>query len=251
MSARTPSRLSFASHPSRLHRTFARLAAAVPSRCGICARWPAEPVCEACRLRFAQPLHRCARCALPVPAGVGECGACVKSPPPLDACFAAVPYDYPWSSLVAQFKFQGRAGWARSFARLVLDTPGVAQAVEDCDLVLPMPLARERLAERGFNQALALARCLAPARKVEPALLLRLANTPPQAALGRKERLANVRHAFGVEPLRLRDVRGRHVLVVDDVMTSGASLFAAAEALRRAGAASVGAVVFARTDEAD
>ena len=222
--------------------------AAVPSRCNVCARWPAEPVCDACVARFARPQRRCLRCALPVPDGVSECGACLREPPPLDACHAAVSYSYPWSALVTQYKFHGQPGWAGVFARLLQRAAGVPQAVARADCVLPMPLAPERLAQRGFNQALELARRIAPA-KHDAALLLRLRDTPPQAALGRRERLANVRAAFGVEPLRASVLQGKHVVLVDDVMTSGASLFAAAQALRAAGAAHVSAVVIARTDE--
>jgi ComF family protein len=238
--------------PSALAPMLSRIAARVPSRCSVCARWPAEPVCRECVARFAQASSsggRCGRCALPVPHGIAECGRCVKEPPPLDACFAAVAYAYPWVALVTRFKFQGDAGWAGFFAQLMLDVPGVREAARDCDLVLPMPLARRRLAERGFNQALELARRVAPGAKADPGLLLRLRETAPQAALGRKAREANVRHAFGVQPLRSAEVRGRHVLLVDDVMTSGASLFAAAHALRAAGAATVAAAVLARTDE--
>jgi predicted amidophosphoribosyltransferase len=125
----------------------------------------------------------------------------------------------------------------------------VSEALAASDVVLPMPLARSRLADRGFNQALELARRLAPAPKLQPQLLLRLRDTAPQAALGRRERLDNVRGAFGVEPLRAAQVRGRRVVLVDDVMTSGASLHAAAAALRSAGAAHITAVVVARTPE--
>ena len=224
------------------------LAAAVPSRCNVCGRWPAAPVCAACVHKFARLRPRCRRCALPVPEGVAECGGCVREPPPLDACHAAVDYAYPWAGLVTHYKFHGQPGWAGVFARLLRETPGVQESVDRSDLVLPMPLARRRLADRGFNQALELARELAPSR-LRTGLLLRLRETPPQSALARKERLANVRGAFGPEPLRAAELRERRVLLVDDVMTSGASLFAAAQALRDAGASQVSAIVVARTEE--
>jgi ComF family protein len=176
------------------------------------------------------------------------CGACLREPPPLDACFAAVSYAYPWSTLVARFKFSGEPGWAESLAQRMALVPGVADEIRQADLVLPLPLAPRRLAERGFNQALLLARKLAPAR-TEARLLLRLRETGSQATLDRKARRLNVRHAFGVEPLRAAELHGRSVLLVDDVMTSGASLHAAADALRQAGARRVSALVLARTDE--
>lgn len=221
---------------------------APPARCAICGAWPAQPVCAGCIARFAPRACRCTRCALPVPAGVACCGACLREPPPLDACFAAVAYAYPWSGLVARFKFQAEPGWAGSLAALMAAVPGVREAVGHADLVLPMPLAPSRLAQRGFNQALELARALA-GRRADAKLLLRLRDTAAQASLDRAGRSANVSGAFGIDPLRQPELRGRSVLLVDDVMTSGASLHAAATALRHAGAANVAAAVLARTDE--
>lgn len=224
-----------------------RWAAAVPGQCAVCRAWPAQPVCEGCAARFAQPRARCRRCALPVAAGVEVCGHCLRAPPPLDACHAAVSYEFPWSALIVQYKFNGQAGWARSFASLMRSTPWVDPALDEADLVLPMPLSRERLAERGFNQALLLARALA-ADKTRADLLLRVRHTAAQASLDRQDRLGNVRGAFAVDPLAAPGVRGRRVVLVDDVMTSGASLFTAAESLRQAGAARVTALVMARTE---
>ena len=224
------------------------LKAATPGQCAVCRSWPAQPLCEACVVRFAQPQPRCCTCALPVPAGIDRCGRCLRQPTPLDRCLAAVSYGYPWSGLVTQFKFYGQPGWAQPLAALMRSAPWVEPALEEADLVLPMPLSRERLAERGFNQALALARALAPG-KVRSDLLLRVRNTPSQAELGLAARLRNVRGAFAVEPLQAAQLRERRIVLVDDVMTSGASLFAAAEALREAGAERITAIVLARTDQ--
>jgi len=224
------------------------LAAALPGQCAVCRAWPAQPVCEACVARFAQPRPRCRRCALPVAAGIAECGRCLAAPPPLDACHAAVSYEYPWSVLIAQYKFGGQAGWAHSFAVLMRSAPWVEPALEEADMVLPMPLSRERLAERGFNQALVLARALAP-QKADATLLLRVRHTPAQTELDRAGRLANVAGAFAIEPLRAARLKAQRVVLVDDVMTSGASVFAAAQALRQAGATRVTALLLARTDE--
>ena len=224
--------------------------AAVPGQCAVCHAWPAQSVCEACVVRFAQPQPRCLTCALPVPEGLARCGRCVREAPPLDRCLAAVSYGYPWSGLVAQFKFHDQPGWAGPLAMLMRSAPWVEPMLEEAELVLPMPLSRERLAERGFNQALELARVLAP-RKLRSDLLLRVRNTPAQAELGLAERLRNVAGAFAVDPLKTQQVRGASIVIVDDVMTTGASLFAAAGALRRSGAARVAAIVLARTDEPD
>ena len=224
------------------------LKAATPGQCAVCRCWPTQPVCEACVVRFAQPQPRCHGCALPVPAGVDRCGRCLREPPPLDRCLAAVSYSYPWSGLITQFKFHGQPGWAGPLAALMRNAPWVEPALEEADHVLPMPLSPQRLAERGFNQALGLARGLAPG-KVRSALLLRVRDTPAQAELGLSARLRNVKGAFAVEPLERERVQGRRIVLVDDVMTSGASLFAAAGALRQAGALHITAIVLARTDE--
>ena len=227
--------------------SFTSLLARLPSQCEVCRAWPSQPVCDACVARFAPPAARCPTCALPVPDGVTLCGECVLHPPPLDACLAACTYAWPWPDTIARFKFRGEAGWARPLATLLRSAPWVELALERCDAVLPMPLAPGRLRERGFNQSLELARRLAP-RKTDATLLLRTRETPPQSGLARAERLRNLRGAFAVEPLRAEKVKGRRLVLVDDVMTSGASLFAAAETLKLAGAAHITAVVLARTD---
>ena len=230
-----------------LRALFQSISEQVPSQCAVCRAWPAQPVCEACVVRFAQPHPRCRTCALPVVGSVEQCGACVRSPPPLDACVAAVAYEYPWSRLILEFKFGQRPGWAPRFAMLLRSAPWVEPALENAGLVLPMPLSAQRMRERGFNQALELARHLAPA-KCRPGLLLRIKDTPPQSALKRAQRLHNVRHAFAVEPLRAGELAHARVVLVDDVMTSGASLYAAALALRAAGAAHITGIVLARAD---
>ena len=132
-----------------------------------------------------------------------------------------------------------------------MSTPGAEDSIEAADWVLPIPLSAQRLAERGFNQAWELAQALhlqsrSPAA-LHARLLLRLRHTEAQSRLPRQDRLANVRGAFLVDPLMARQVQGRQVVLIDDVMTSGASLASAAQALRQAGAASVRAIVVART----
>src|SRR5688572_8456350 len=165
---------------------FSHWRARLPSRCAVCGSWPSRPVCEACVARFAPPVPRCATCALPVPEGVARCGECLLHPPPLDACMACCDYAWPWPSHIGRFKFQGEAGWAATLATLMRSTPWVEPILEQAQHVLPMPLAPLRLRERGFNQALELARHLAAA-KVRPRLLLRTRETPAQSGLPRAE----------------------------------------------------------------
>lgn len=225
------------------HRAVAGL---VPSQCAVCHAWPAQRVCGACIARFAQPQRRCPTCALPLPVDVPACGICLRAPPPLDQCLAALDYGYPWAQAIGQFKFQGDPGWAVTFAALIRSMPWAEPALEAADIVLPVPLSRERLQERGFNQALLLARCLAP-HKTNATVLLRILPTMAQTRLTRMERLQNLRNALIVDPLQLAAVAGKRVVVIDDVMTTGATLHAAAQALRRAGAVHICGIVAART----
>ncbi|MBC7917775.1 MAG: ComF family protein [Rhodoferax sp.] len=226
---------------------FQRLLRRLPSQCAVCHRWPVHPICEACVVHFGQPVPRCQTCALPVLRGMRRCGACIVAPPPIDQCLAAVTYTYPWAGLVQEFKFHEHTAWARSFGALLRSAPWVEPALEAADWVLPLPLSKERLQWRGFNQALLLARALEP-DKVTHDLLLRIKDTPPQSSLPRHERLGSVQGAFAVDPLLVSRLKDRRVVLVDDVMTSGASLHAAAKVLRQAGAAHITGLVFARTE---
>jgi ComF family protein len=175
------------------------------------------------------------------------CGACLKHPPPLDQCLAAVTYAYPWSSLVADFKFQDQPGLARSFAMLLRAAPWVEPALDAADWLLPLPLSTVKLAQRGYNQALLLALELNKA-KVRSDILLRILDTPAQHTLKRAQRLSALDHAFAVDPLRAGQLQGARVVLVDDVMTTGASLYAAAKVLRAAGASHITGLVLARTE---
>lgn len=235
----------------------ARLSAHVPSQCRICRAWPAQPFCQTCVMRFARPVPRCERCALPLFASANApegqavaqmvCGACLRQPPPLSVCLTAVSYAWPWASCLMQFKFGGQPALAGALTTLLRSAPWVEKQLDLCDLVLPVPLSDQRLRWRGFNQSQLLAQALAP-HKTRSDLLLRIRDTATQSNLPRAERLRNVAGAFALEPLKAPGVQHQRVLLVDDVMTSGASLHAAANALLQAGALAVGALVVARTD---
>jgi ComF family protein len=179
--------------------------------------------------------------------GMRQCGACVVQPPPVDQTLAAVAYDYPWATLITQFKFREHIGWARSLALLMRSAPWVEPALEGADWLLPMPLSQARLKQRGFNQTLVLAHALESA-KVRSDLLLRIKDGAPQSTLPRTERLLGVHGAYALEPALAGTVQGKRVLLLDDVMTTGASLFEAARVLRRAGALHITAMVLARTE---
>lgn len=246
-----------------------------PSRCWVCGSWPGPALCEPCVTAFAQPRPRCRRCALPLglpwaqatkafPAPHSQlqsqslCSSCRVTPPPLASCHAALDYDYPWDRCIAAFKYGHQAGLARSLGTLMWHAPGIAPALEQADLVVPMPLSRERLRARGFNQAHELARELnrhrsrGPVsgqwdRRYNPHLLHRLRDTQAQSGLDAAARGLNLTHAFQVLVADHGHVQGRRVVVIDDIMTTGASLQEAARALLQAGARSVVGVVLART----
>jgi ComF family protein len=230
-----------------------RLLNRIPNQCAVCKSWPTSGmVCESCVTRFAQPIRRCTGCALALKAGVAShikrCGACFVEPPPVDECLASVSYEYPWSDCIASYKFGNHPAWASAFALLIKSTPWVEPALDRADVLIPVPLSAARLKHRGYNQALQLCKHLAK-EKTDAYLLLRVKDTLTQSTLSRTERKKNVRTAFAVDPFRAQLLQGKRVVLVDDVMTSGATLFAAAVALRQAGASHITALVFARTEE--
>lgn len=221
------------------------------STCTVCRRWSCPggaAVCADCVAVFAQSGRaRCPRCAAPS-ALPGPCAACRAAPPRWEAAVAAVDYRAPWDRLLVRFKASGDPGCARAFAGLVVAALQRAR-LPPVDLVAPVPLARGRLAERGFNQAWELARRVAALAGLpaEPMLIDRIIETPRLAELDAGERRAVMRQAFSLDGRAGARVRGKRVALVDDVMTSGATLGAAALALRRAGAGAVQVWVAART----
>jgi len=226
---------------------FSRMLRPPASQCRVCRSWPAQPVCDPCVAEFAQPLHRCSSCALPLPVGLTQCGTCLKEAPPLDLCLAAVSYAFPWAHLMADFKFHDQPTLVRFFAELLKATPWVEHSLDAAALLLPMPLSRQRLQVRGYNQALLLAQQLNP-RKTRADILLRIADTPAQHTLKRAQRLTSLDQAFAVDPLKASQLQGARLVLVDDVMTTGTSLYTAARVLRAAGAAHITGLVIARTE---
>jgi ComF family protein len=182
-----------------------------------------------------------------MPAAVGTCGACLRRPPSVTRTVVALDYLSPWDGLIAGFKFRQRPGLATLFAQQ-LQRAVAQQALPEHGLVVPVPLSQARLRERGYNQAWEIARRLARRLNLpaDPYSLRRIVDTPHQVGLPREQRLANVSRAFAVDPLCLDRIAGRPVALVDDVMTTGATVEGAARALLQAGASSVQAWVVAR-----
>jgi len=147
--------------------------------------------------------------------------------------------------MIIDFKFHDYPGLHRFFEELLKADPAAQALIADADFVLPVPLAAERLRERGFNQSALLAKYLVPGR-VTHQTLWRLRHTAPQAGLDRTLRLRNLQHSMAVNPYMLQAIRGSRVLLVDDVMTTGSTLKACTEALLEAGAKEVNCLVLAR-----
>lgn len=229
----------------------ARVAAGLrglPSLCAVCRGWGAQRVCADCVQRFVATVPRCQRCALQVPNGSPRCGACVTDPPPYAHTVTGVDYDHPWDGLITQFKFHDGLDLAPSLVERMLAAHRESQRPAP-SLLLPVPLSDARLRERGYNQAWELAKRLGAALRCpgDATLLLRVKDTPHQLAFPPEQRAGNVRAAFALEPRRRAELQGRSVTLVDDVMTTGATVAEAARTLLQAGAREVGIWVVART----
>jgi ComF family protein len=212
-------------------------------RCLLCGESGAEgrDLCLPCA--EALPWNRCAcpRCALPLPAP-DLCGACLQRPPPLSETHAIFVYGFPLDRLVPRFKFHNDLAAGRLMSELMVEAfSGLPKPAA----LLPVPLHDSRLRQRGYDQALELARPLARALQVplRSDALVRTRATAPQSELDADARRRNLRRAFEV---RAGASLPGHVALVDDVMTTGATLEAAARSLRRAGVARVDAWVCAR-----
>ena len=231
--------------PRSLHALWLHLADVLaPQDCFVCgAESAGDAVCEACaRALPNRPPSACPRCGLPGLDG-GCCAACEREKPAYDATLALYDFVFPVDAMVHALKYRHRLSMASFFGA------ALAARAQDfgaqADLILPMPLHPRRLAERGFNQAVELARPLARVRGLPLGLAVvsKLRDIPAQAGLDREARLRNPRGAFECDV----SLQGQRVIVVDDVMTTGATLGELARTLKRQGASWVGNVVVART----
>ncbi|NJD25804.1 MAG: ComF family protein [Betaproteobacteria bacterium] len=236
----TPEVLSILPH--RLRDTATRVVnALLPASCLLCGGNSGTatlcPGCAADLPRLTENL--CPQCAEPTSRGE-RCGACLHDPPDFERTFAACCYDFPADRLIQALKYGHQLAPARWFGNALATLPGIANH----DLVVPLPLHPERLRQRGFNQAAEIARPIARATgiRLDTASLSRTRPTPAQAALPLKARRTNVRGAFACS----HDLAGLRILLVDDVMTTGATARECARILKLHGAAAVSVAVAAR-----
>ena len=229
----------------------------LPNACALCGGASKDALCAGCEAQFFGPdaaIARCTCCANPLPGRLDHgaatsqlCGACLANPPAFDRTLVAASYVLPIDQLVLQLKFGHRLALAPLCARLLRDAVLDGESAALPALLCPVPLGPRRLAERGYNQALEIARPLARGLGVAlaPRLVHRVHETAAQSSVTPAERQANIAGAFAVPEAVL--VAGRHIGVVDDVMTSGRTLNELAATLKRHGAARVSNYVFART----
>lgn len=219
--------------------------ALLPATCLLCGAGAQPPwdLCPPCRADLRRNDSCCARCGLPLAAAAAQCGRCLKRTPAYAATWAPYLYAAPLAGLLTRFKFGADLAAGRLLAQLALAAG--PPLPEPTAALLPVPLHADRLRERGYNQALELARPLARALDLPllPQTLQRLRDTTAQTGLSALARRRNLRRAFGVS------VGGglpEHVILIDDVMTTGATVQECALALRRAGVARVDVWVLAR-----
>lgn len=224
----------------------------LPARCPACGVIVADQhsFCTDCwsTIRFlGDPC--CARCGLPFAFDMGGdalCGGCMADPPPFDRARAALAYGDVARKVALGLKYGRQTGLARLMARYMarhLDLAG-----EGRPLLVPVPLHRWRIWNRGFNQAAEIARVMASVAGATmcPDALVRVHRTPPLREMSARQRERTVRGAFAANSRRVAMLRGAHVVLIDDVWTSGATASACAGVLRRAGAARVDLICWAR-----
>lgn len=228
------------------------LDAVLPPRCLKCGEivTDAGSLCGRCwpELKFLSA-PCCACCGLPFEFDMGEgslCAACAARRPVYERARAALAYDDASRDLILRFKHADRIDGAATFAGWMARAG--AELAAAADLIAPVPLHRWRLVRRRYNQAAILANAIgaALAKPVVPDLLLRRRATDSQGHLGRSQRQRNVAGAFALHPRRAQLAAGARVLLVDDVLTTGATAEACAKALQRAGAKAVDLLVLAR-----
>jgi len=218
----------------------------LPEPCLACGEAaPAGGLCGICRQALAWNACACARCALPLPRPEPLCGRCLRRPPPQSATLAPLHYAEPVDQLLTTLKFGQRLAAGRCLSALLLELPALQPFCVGLDLAIPVPLHTRRLRERGYNQALELLRPIAATLMLPlaPAALRRCRHTPPQTGLDGATRRRNLRGAFDIDAAALRD---RRVLLMDDVVTTGATVSEAARALLRGGAREVRVLAAAR-----
>lgn len=222
----------------------------LPPRCLGCESLVEQPgdLCAVCwgKIHFITPPF-CAICGAPLPYESEEeitCGSCISNPPRYERAVSVFVYDDASSKLITRYKYHDQTHATFSYARWMVRAAGELAAKADC--IAPVPLHPWRLFTRRYNQAALLAHAISRICQTpyEPQLLKRIKRTSPQTGLARKDRLKNVKRAFTVASNK--NIKGKSVLLVDDVMTTGATIQECSHVLKRAGAKQVFVATLAR-----
>lgn len=224
----------------------------LPPRCAACGALTQRHVgvCAACwsDLNFiTRPF--CERCGRPfefyIP-GTSQCAACLRRPPAFDKAFSPLVYGETSRDIILQFKHGDQLGHAALLASLMV--PHMAHFGYSDPYIMPVPLHRRRIIQRRFNQSAMIAQALAKQLSVQADVLTlqRTRATPMQQGLNAAQRRRNVQGAFAVARRRAARVRGRDIVLIDDVLTTGATVEACARVLRKAGASQIGVLTAAR-----
>lgn len=221
----------------------------LPHLCPHCRTFcEGEGLCAACWKQLHQISEPfCSCCGRPLAHALPDsrCASCWVAPPPLNSIRAACRYDDIASNLVIRYKHADALHLTPLLARLMRRF--YEELSEPNQLVIPIPLERRRYFRRRYNQSAELARYMAP-DNFAPSLLIRQRNTPSQAGKNRQQRINNVRGAFVVPPAQKSSLAARPIMLIDDVMTTGATLFEAARTLQKSGAGPICVLVIARVN---
>lgn len=224
---------------------------ALKSACVLCDDSVTHTIslCEPCRADFPVLSHACRQCGLPLPV-INEseviCGQCITSPPAIDYTLCLYHYQMPLDYLITELKFNQKLSHAAILGQLLLAHLLEDDSMDKPDIILPVPLYKSRLIKRGFNQSLEIARPIAKQLNIPIGLDLvrRTKNTRAQTDLNAKERNKNVRGCFEVIEQKLS--RYQHIVIIDDVVTTGATCNELAKLLKKSGVKTVGVWSIAR-----
>lgn len=224
----------------------------VPSCCTACQHWPAYGLCNACYQLYRKSARRCYVCAIELPADCCSalCGQCLNNTFAFDHTIAAVSYIEPWSKMIRDFKFNQHTVKTQTIARL-MQLKIMSEQVPLPDFLIPIPNACNRIRERGYNQAWEITKFLGRLLQIPsiPDVLIRHKEEASQTQRSKKERMTALKNAFENNASQTSKIYEKHVALIDDVMTTGATVDSAAQILKKAGARQVSVWVFARTPQ--
>jgi ComF family protein len=219
----------------------------LPYYCVLChEKAEGQDLCAPCAAELPDIEQACPRCAMPLRGETSrECGACQQNPPDYDRTIALFSYQDPIIKMVSQFKFHEKLLYGRLFSQLLIKKIR-QQQLELPELLIPIPLHSSRLRERGYNQALELAKPLAKFfhLKLNYRDLVRTRVTQQQSTIKKNDRASNVKNAFAVR----QKISAKHVGLIDDVMTTGHTVNECANVLKKQGVEKVTVFAVARTD---